>query len=267
MSPGLPIGTRLLLALLIALPLCLIASGVIIDRAYRDSLISAENQELQTQFYGLLGALEWQDGELSISDRLKEPRFWQLQSGLYAHVTQPDGTTLWRSQSAGGLGLPHRELNADLQNPGSERFDQWTHGEQSYFRYRYHLIWETPEGREQAMVIHLLSDQNSFNQERRSFQQTLLIGLLSVAVLLIFLQWCLIRWSLAPLRMMGQEIQQMSEGQRPALSDRYPKELSQITVLLNRVLQREKKQRAMVVIRELIILFASLMRGDSCESP
>ncbi len=243
MSRGLPIGTRLLLALLIALPLCLIASAVVIDRAYRDSLISAERQELQTQFYGLLGALEWQDGELNISERLKEPRFSQIQSGLYAQVIDPAGTLLWRSHSASGLGLDKASVDAELRKPGSEHFDLWSHKGQSYFRYRYHLIWETPSGRDQAMIIELLSDQSGFKKERLSFQQTLLVGLLSVAVLLIFLQWCLIRWSLAPLRLMGQEIQQMSEGQRPALSDDYPKELSKITLLLNRVLQREKKQR------------------------
>lgn len=243
MSRGLPIGTRLLLALLIALPLCLIASAVVIERAYRDSLISAEQQELQTQFYGLLGALEWNDGRLSVSERLKEPRFWQLQSGLYARVTQPDGTPLWRSYSASGIDAAQAPISAQLRRPGSEHYDQWQHNGQSYFRYRYHLIWETPEGEEQAMLIHLLSDQSSFKQERASFQKTLLIGLLSVAILLIFLQWCLIRWSLAPLRMMGQEIHELSEGERPELSDHYPKELSQITLLLNKVLQREKKQR------------------------
>ena len=80
------ISRRLLLAMSLSMPVLLGLTGLAIDRAYHSSLIKAEENRLKTQFFSLLGAVEWNGDRFDTSDRLKEPRFWQFRSGQ----------TLWR---------------------------------------------------------------------------------------------------------------------------------------------------------------------------
>ena len=97
---GKSITRRLIVASLSLMALLLGATGIAIDRAHTVSLISAEQDQLRLQFFGLLGAIEWQDGTIDMGDRLKDPRFWQFRSGLYAQIRLRNGTPLWQSVSS-----------------------------------------------------------------------------------------------------------------------------------------------------------------------
>ena len=103
--PG-SITRRLIIASLCTFPLLLILTGIAIARAYTTSLLNAEQQRLKLQFFGLLGAMEWQRDNLNMSERLREPRFSQFRSGLCAQITNQQGKILWRSLSAETLELP-----------------------------------------------------------------------------------------------------------------------------------------------------------------
>src|SRR5690554_4994 len=136
--PG-SITRRLLIASLTAFPLLLLLTGIAIDRAHYSSLVKAEHERLKLQFFSLLGAMEWQQGTLEVSERLQEPRFSQFRSGLYARVTQLGAQPLWQSPSADSVQLP---TPGPPPGPGQALIDEIMIAGQPHFLYRYLAIWE-----------------------------------------------------------------------------------------------------------------------------
>ena len=92
--------TRLLTAVSVLLSLFLGLTGVVLDRAFRSSVEAGVAQQLQVQLYVLLSAVEEDNGQFYFLEDLREPRFSQLNSGLYALVSSPAQEELLRSPSA-----------------------------------------------------------------------------------------------------------------------------------------------------------------------
>ena len=79
----------------------------VLDSAFTEAGEQARRDILDGHIIGLLAAAEPdQSFELVIPDRLREPRFGQIGSGLYGELRNEDGDTVWRSQSALGLEIP-----------------------------------------------------------------------------------------------------------------------------------------------------------------
>ena len=58
---------------------------VVLDRAFRSSVEAGAAEQLQVQIYLLLSAVDERDGEFYFLETLQEPRFNQLDSGLYGY--------------------------------------------------------------------------------------------------------------------------------------------------------------------------------------
>lgn len=235
------ITRRLLLASILTLPLFLGVTGYSIDQAHSRSLLAAQHSQLQLQFYGILGVMEWSNTQPITVDRLREPRFWQFRSGLYAFIHSKNGVLQWQSSSANSM--------EDLQTafaktePGEEVFDEYQINAERYFRFRYHVIWEDENGIEYPLIFTLLQSQESFSQEILSFRQNITLWLGVSGILLLLIQIIVLRWGLRPLVYMSKELQALEAGKREALSNNYPTELTGITRNLNRLLEKEQQQR------------------------
>ena len=94
---------RLLGASILTLPLFLGITGYAIDQAHTRSLVAAQQSQLQLQFYGILGVMEWSNTQPISVERLREPRFWQFRSGLYAFIHTRNGYVQWQSSSANSM--------------------------------------------------------------------------------------------------------------------------------------------------------------------
>lgn len=235
------ITRRLLLATVASLPLFLGLTGYSIDRAHTSSLLAAEQDRLRLHFYSLLGVMEWEDnGNLSM-ERLKEPSFWQFRSGLYAIVTSPDGQVQWLSPSAETRQLPFN--TTEIPPPGKEQFEIVDDPNAPFFRFRYHILWEDDSGEEIPLVFTLLSSQKTFRVEQESFRREITLWLSGAALILLAIQAGILRWGLAPLRRLAGELRQLEKGHREQLTEQYPRELAGITRNLNRLLDKEHKQR------------------------
>jgi len=86
---GYSLQTRLLTAVSVLLAVFLGLTGVVLDRAFRSSVEAGVAEQLQVQLYVLLAAVEEDAGEFYFLEDLREPRFTQLNSGLYALVNTP----------------------------------------------------------------------------------------------------------------------------------------------------------------------------------
>ncbi len=234
------ITKRLIIASLSMMALLLAATGIAIDRAHTTSLISAEQDQLRLQFFGLLGAMEWQNGSVDMGDRLKEPRFWQFRSGLYAQVRLRNGTPLWQSVSSETIPLPMPE---NSPRGGQELFSEIQVYKEPFFVFQYHAVWETEDDREIPLIFSLYSSQTSVINERKKFQNqlTLWLGLvLSISLLVTAL---ILYWGLRPLRDLATDLKRLESGDTSKLQPDYPRELKGITRNLNQLLDKEKKQR------------------------
>lgn len=237
----LSITRRLLFAALLTLPLFLGITAYAIDRAHTHSLQTAESNRLRLAFYGLLGVMEWNDQQKLVMDRLKNPLFWQFRSGLYASISTDSDNSRWTSPSANSLQLPFNTLPTPAV--GEESFDLVAKNGDSFFRFRFQILWEDDNGREYPLLFSILADRQGFLEEQKSFRQQLILWMTIATAVLLCVQVLLLRWGLIPLRLLGRDLRELEEGQREKLGDHYPSELSGITDNLNRLLVKEHNQR------------------------
>ncbi|MFT5033479.1 MAG: two-component system sensor histidine kinase PhoQ [Bacteroidia bacterium] len=232
---------RLLLASVLTLPLFLGITGYSIDQAHSRSLLDAQRSQLQLQFYGILGVMEWSNTQAISVERLREPRFWQFRSGLYAFIHSNSGLLQWQSSSANSMEFLRKTYRKTT--PGEDIFDSVTaHGE-AYFRYGYHVIWEDEHGVEFPLIFTLLNSQQTFQAEVLSFRRNIGLWLGLAGILLLAIQILVLRWGLAPMGQLARELKDLESGDRQNLSQHYPKELTGITRNLNKLLEKEHQQR------------------------
>ena len=108
---------RLVLGSALLLPLFLGASGWYLERSHRASLEAGEAERLQLQVLALLAAAEY-DGDISLPKRLREARYNQANSGLYARITGVGGVPLWLSPSAVSLPAALIDRSPPALSPG-----------------------------------------------------------------------------------------------------------------------------------------------------
>lgn len=232
---------RLLLAASIALVAFLGVTGLILDIAFRDSARAALRDRLQTQVYALLAAAELRPatGELHIPDSLPEERLSRPVSGLYAAVFGKD--FVWRSESVLGIELDWRR---DLQ-PGVVVFEGPSMTNQGpVFRLAQGVGWETASGGVRNFTFNVIEDLTAYNAQVSQFRQTLWFWLGAAALLLLILQYFLLRWSLRPLRRISRELSAVESGKQDQLEGDYPVELEAFKNHLNGFLDAERERLA-----------------------
>lgn len=232
---------RLVLASLLTLPLFLGITGYAIDQAHSRSLLAAQQSQLQLQFYGILGVMEWSNTQPLSVDRLREPRFWQFRSGLYAFIHSRNGVLQWQSSSANTMEYLHAAYSPLA--PGEEVFDTTRIRDEDFFRYRYHIIWEDEHGVDYPLIFTLLQSQDTYKAEVLSFRQNTALWLSMAGIVLLLIQIAVMRWGLTPLGKMSRELHALETGESERLGSGYPRELVSITRNLNRLLEKEQQQR------------------------
>jgi two-component system sensor histidine kinase PhoQ len=237
------IARRLLLASLVVLPLYLASIGWFLAQSFSASQLASAHERLRVQFYALLGAIEFVDGELKVSVHSGDPRLRQLSSGLYAVVQHPQSEILWQSPSSDSVDLDPQLLATD--NPprtGEERFDT-IDTSASFLRFQFQTVWESEDGEDIPLVFTVLENQSALRAELRAFMRQLWLGLGSAALLLTVAQAVILRWGLQPLRRLTHDVSDLEQGRRAALAENYPEELQSLAANLNQLLDRERQQR------------------------
>ena len=113
------LSSRLLVSVSVLLLFFFGATIVVLDRAFTEAGEQARQDILDGHIIALLAAAEPDDyGKLVMPERLREPRFQRIDSGLYAELRHLDGPLVWRSRSALGLDIPE----GARPTPGSKVF-------------------------------------------------------------------------------------------------------------------------------------------------
>lgn len=232
--------TRLLVAMSILLTIFLGLTGIVLDRAFRSSVEEGVAEQLRAQIYVLLSAVEEDNGQFYFLQDLREPRFTQLNSGLYGLVSNPNVGEVLRTPSA--LEIDYVDFVKMWQDVsrGDFYFSRVTADDgNEYFVSAYGVIWENGALPYDFVVIE---STGTYLAEVSNFRASLWSWLGGVAVLLLVLQVLLMRWGLSPLRRLAVDLKSMESGDSAQLEESYPKELQAVTQNLNLLIHSERKQ-------------------------
>ena len=241
--PDYSLQTRLLIVFSILLGVFLSLTGIVLDRAFRNSIEAGAEDRLQGQIYLLLAGADTdaESGEFYFLETLQEPRFSQLDSGLYGFITSANNGEHWRSDSARTFSLPEPEILRQRINVGETRFDRMTiDGDETYFIIRYGILWENGISEYNFSVVE---NAAPYYSEISNFRTNLWSWLGGVAIVLLFIQFFLMRWGLSPLQRMAIDLKQIESGDKDKLVGDYPRELRGVTDNLNLLIESERKQQ------------------------
>lgn len=230
---------RLLTAAALALMAFLGLTGLALDRAFRDSQLSALQDRLQGYLYAFLANTEvTRTGSLLLPEPMPEPRLERPGSGLYAGISGP--VHRWESPSALGRELPFdQELD-----PGDKRFL----GPLATLVGGVYLLSEGvafeaggPDGEDIFITLFVAEHERGLNRQVTVFREMLWTYLGSAALLLLALLLVVLRWSLKPLRLVARELGDIEQGKRDRLTGDYPDELVPLTANLNTFIEAERE--------------------------
>lgn len=230
---------RLAITTLFILLLFLGFTGYALDRAFQNSIENALLERLTVQIYALLSAAEVRTGQLFMPETLPDPELNRIDSGRYAWVTDRSGAEIWRSPSAVSLDLNTPEAVA----PGRYSLTETQFGKEALFLFSYGIIWENLDGSETRYNFHILQDQAPTAAEISTFRTTLWRWLGGMGVLLLLIQAAVLRWGLAPLPRLAEDLIKIEQGSQEQLSGNYPSELEGVAHNLNILIANERRQR------------------------
>jgi two-component system sensor histidine kinase PhoQ len=228
------VGAGVVLAVFVAL------SAIALERAFRDSARGARQERLLAQVYLLMAAAEVDSGgSLSLAQGPSEPRLDLPGSGLYAQIVDGEDRVVWRSRSSLPVELPPIEALSAAQQRFGELFAA---DGKAYFVQAYGVSWRSGE-RSHPFTFAVAEDLDPFNQQLNIYRRSLWTWLGAMALLLLAAQWAILRWGLAPLRRVADELTRLEEGKQQQIAGNYPTEVRRLTENLNAVLAHERAQQ------------------------
>ena len=230
----LSLNARLLLASSVVLAAFLGITGLVLDSAFRASADTALRDRLQGYVYALLAASDLDArGALRLPAELPDPRFSLIGSGLYAEVVDSGGKPVWRSKSLLGLNIAF----AMAPEVGQREFAPLAvDRDLPLLSLAFTVSWEMDGSGSQRYTYRVAENLVSFNAEVSRFRRSLWAWLAGAAILLLLVQGAVLRWSLAPLRRVADDLRAIETGLAQRLRGDYPRELRSLTDNLNGLL-------------------------------
>lgn len=229
------LSARLLLAASCVLVVFMLLTGAGLEQAFVQSALQSQRNRMQGLVYALLGAAELgaHDALDITAAALPDPRLARIQSGLSSVIFDKNGHAVWRSPSLSGA-LPKIEappVGASLlrENKGQ-------------FIFSFGVSWLGESNKPQRYTIALIEDSTSYRAQLNAFRRTLWIALGTSALMLMLVQFFLLRWGLSPLRHLAAEIRDIETGNRAQIDSSYPLELMPLADNLNAMIRSERNQ-------------------------
>jgi two-component system sensor histidine kinase PhoQ len=232
------LSSRLLVSVSVRLLLFFGVTIAVLDTAFSEAGEQARRDILDGHLVALLAAAEPDDkGDLMLPERLREPRFENIGSGLYAELRDTGSAVLWRSRSALGLEIPVG-VAPELGNHLFAR--ESLHDGTPLLTLSLAVEWEFADGSLKPYVFKVAESLDSFNAQVAGFRRQLFGWFAAVALTMLLAFSMLLRGLLKPLRQIETEITDIEEGKRTALSGEFPTELTGVARNMNLLIDSER---------------------------
>ncbi len=225
---------RLLISAGIILTAFFALVAFVMEQGFRESAEQALKEKLQIHINSLLSSAELtKKAELKMPESPRDPRFSNPGSGLYAAIYQEGNTLKWRSLSAIGIDLS----SSEYIKAGESIFSNDGKG---HFILNYAVIWESRPGKEKRYIFTVAEDESFVSNQVKKFRTTLRTWLFFIGLLLVLVQFLVLRWSLKPLRTIVRDLEQIEAGNKRQLDGKYPSELIGLAGNLNALVSSER---------------------------
>jgi len=232
------IHSRILISALIILILFMGLTGVVLDKAFRNSVENSQRENLRTQIYTLLATAELdENNQLQLPEEITEPRLNIAESSLHARIVTINKELVWQSKSMLNttLPLPSRIKTGDFSFSNHKI-------KQDYFTLlNFSTLWVTDKG-EQAYVFQVAENTKVLNSQIAAFRKNLWVWLAGVSIILIIIQMFILGWGLKPLRRVADDLLKIEKGTEQHLSGHYPKEIYSLSKNLNQLIDSSQQQ-------------------------
>jgi two-component system sensor histidine kinase PhoQ len=232
---------RVVLWVSVALVVLFAATGVVLDVAFRNSLDEARRELLEVQVLGLIGSVDDEGGELSLSSDALDPQFEVANSGLYGAIYSDDGRTVWQSLSLLGRDFP-------LDHPagaGEERFERLdVPGFPPLEALVMGVTWEFANGRSAGYTFAIALSLEPYNARQAAFRRILIGWFLGITLTMLIVLSGLLTFVLLPLKRLERQVREVEAGDRVKLTGRYPSEIVGLADNLNTLIDTERRRLA-----------------------
>ncbi len=209
--------------------------AVVLEQSFKESAEEALKERLQVQIYSLLSTAESKNsGDLSLPPNLPEPRFANPGSGLYAFIQRPNKNLIWRSPSSIGLDVP---VPPEKLGAGNTYF--LADNPRRYFLH-YDIVWKSLLGDEKEYIFTVAEDSEFVSQQVQRFRKALWSWLVIIGIVLLFIQFALLRWCLKPIRVIVNDLNAIEKGKKTLLDGEYSTELQSLAGNLNAFITHER---------------------------
>jgi len=232
------LSSRLLISVSFLLLLFFGITIAVLNTAFTEAGEQARRDILDGHLVALLAAAEPDDNdELALPDRLREPRFGQIGSGLYGELRNESGEVIWRSQSALGLEIPEG-VTPELGNHLFAR--EQLIDETPLLTLSLAVEWEFDDESSKSYVFKVAESLDSFNAQIAGFRGQLFGWFAAVAATMLLAFSFLLRGLMKPLRKIETEIGEIESGDRASLSNKFPTELTGVARNMNLLIDSER---------------------------
>lgn len=232
------LSARLLISVSVLLMFFFGATIVVLDTAFRSAGEQAQADILDGHLMALLAAAEATDvGVLEMPPDLHEPRFGNLESGLYAELRDDAGAIVWRSRSALGIEIP---VSAQPLSGVRQFLNETLADGTPLLTLSLAVEWEFPDGELRPFVFKVAESLDSFNAQIAQFRRQLFGWFAGVALIMLLSISVLLRRLLRPLRRIENEIGEIEQGTRESLSGQFPTELTGVARNMNVLINSER---------------------------
>ncbi|PWI33480.1 two-component sensor histidine kinase [Vibrio albus] len=230
---------RLLLTSLVFLPVFMSLGSLILYTAFKASLETSLQNQMQSQAYALMSDAELEKQGLWMPERMADPSFQQTSSGQFAWITDQN-QPLWRSPSSILLDEPMLQPTSPV-TPGEIHFEVPS-DHFPYYQLIYDTRWQSENG-EQFLRFVVAHDPSALSAELDSFSRQIIFWISGLTLLLLIIQYLITRWGLQPLDKIAVDLSRLESGKIQLLKGNYPKELNPVINNLNQVLTVQRTQR------------------------
>ncbi len=230
---------RVLLTSLVLLPVFMSLGSLMLYTAFKASLETSLQNQMQSQAYALMSDAELDKQTLRMPDVMAEPSFQQTNSGHFAWITD-NNRLLWRSPSSILLDKQLLHPTSPII-PGVIQFK--TPSDNSpYYQLVYDTLWQSDNGQKLLRFV-VAHDPSSLTAELNSFSRKIIFWISGLTILLLIIQYIITRWGLNPLNKMAVDLSHLESGKIQLLKGDYPRELIPVVNNLNQVLTAQRAQR------------------------
>ena len=241
-SPKRSLSYRMLLASLLLLPLFLTLGGALLMAAFKLSMETALQNQMQSQIYALMSDAEFAQGGLLMPDIAADPSFEHPTSEQFAWIVS-GSELIWRSNSTQLLSDAQLSVASTL-SAGEVQFvvPEGAEGAEAFYQLQHAVQWQL-QGADIEVQFVVAHGKARLQSELAAFRHKMLLWLGALSLLLVATQFLITRWGLKPLSRIATELSALNTGEINQLSSDYPQEIAQVTESLNQVLQAQRQQR------------------------